>query len=234
MIVIQQGASEAETAQPEKTPQQELGETALLACQNLVAIFRELPAFPARAVDAIRQHDPAGSASWPLVTMLYTQLFLAIGWGADRMLHRWERPHFAYLFNPVPQSRAKKISYVPFRALMQSLAVFLQCLVAVLLVYAINDGADHARATTLIIIAGVGAVRPASVFFQNLFVPYEPGHRLLNLTDADAKNLQRQIVSVIAVIAVAFCVCMWMDALGLHFKAHTLSLVVSVGLCRRC
>ncbi|NND49584.1 MAG: hypothetical protein HKN60_04965, partial [Rhizobiales bacterium] len=55
VIVIQQDASEAETAQSEKSTQQAMGETALLARQNLIAIFRELPEFPARAVEAIRK-----------------------------------------------------------------------------------------------------------------------------------------------------------------------------------
>ncbi len=198
---------------------------ALQARARFREILAEAPEFPGRAGDTIRRHDPSGSPAWPLTALLLAVLFLAVGYGAERGFDLWARPRFQHLFHPTPQSRAEKISYLLLRGAMQLLGVVIQLGVALLLVLAFDQGLPHFRSTFLVVIAAVGAVRVFSVFFRNLLAHDAPGHRLLNLSDSEARDLHRSLLALLTIIAVAGGLCLWMEALGLERDAHLLSLL---------
>ena len=193
------------------------------------ARFREIIAgigdFPARAATAIRSHHPDGSLTWPLTSALLAVLFLAIGYGAERLYNAWAKPYFAYLFNPVPESRAEKISYLLFGGLTRLLGIVLQVVVALILAAIFSHGVHHIQVTQIAVITGVAGVRVLLLFFRSLFATDAPSHRLLNLSDADARSLTRGLAGLLVIVALSIGVCTWMDALDLVHDAHLLSLI---------
>jgi small-conductance mechanosensitive channel len=200
-------------------------ERALQARARFREILAGVGAFPVEAGETIRRHDPSGSAAWPLTTILFVVLFLAIGHGVERVFHLWARPQFQRLFHPTPESHAEKISYLLLRGTMQLFGVVIQVGTALLLALAFDQGLPHVRSTHLIVIGAVGAVRGLSVFFRNLLASDTPSHRLLNLSNADASRLHRSLLGLLTIIATAGSLCVWMDSLDLDRNAHLLSLM---------
>ena len=195
------------------------------------ARFREILAgasqFADRAGETVRQYDPGGSMYWPLPAALLAVLFLAVGYGAERMFNAWGRSHFQHLFNPTPESEVEKISYLLLRGLMQTVAIALGLAVALLVGLAFDQGETHVRNTQLIIILGVTIVRAMAVFFQNLFAYGTPSHRLLHLSDADAVRMHRGLMGILVIGAISIGMCLWMEALALNRDAHVLALMVT-------
>lgn len=183
--------------------------------------------FADRAGETVRQYDPGGSMYWPVPAVLMAILFLAIGYGAERLFNAWGRSHFHHLFNPTPESQVEKISYLLLRALMQLVAVALGLVVALLVGLAFDQGETHVRSTQLIVILGVTIVRALSIFFQNLLAYDTPSHRLLNLNDADAIRMHRGLMGILVIGAVSIGMCVWMEALALNRDAHVLALMAT-------
>ncbi len=203
---------------------------ALAARAELGAILAESPEFFGRVFDKIQSHDPAGALSWPLVAAAWVAVFLLVGLGAERLFHLWGRPHFQYLFNSQPRNDAEKIAYLLLRGFMQFVGLAIQIGVALLILLALDTGQQHVRATGLTVIAAVGFLRALTIFFGNLLAVDTPSHRLLNLSDAEAKRFHGSLLAVLAITTVTAGLCEWMDALGLNRNAHLLSLLGSTFL----
>ena len=193
--------------------------------------FREILAgaadFPTQAAATIRSHDAEGSMMWPIRVVLWAALFLVVGYGAERLFHFWARPHFRYIFNPTPESRAEKICYLLIRGTMRLVGVAVQIGAASLLALTFDQGRPHIRDTWIIVIGAVAALRVLAVFFQNLLASDTPSHRLLNLSDAAAGSLQHGLLGLLAIIAVSASLCLWMEALDLNLDAHLLTLLAA-------
>lgn len=131
VVMVEVPAVESAPAEPEEDPRA----LALKARERLKAVAAEAANFPAEGMATVRGHDPEGNLSWPVLAVV----FLALGALIERFFHRWGRSHFMYLFNPTPQSRAEKSSYLLVRGLMKSAGLAIQVAVALLFVFAIAD-----------------------------------------------------------------------------------------------
>ncbi len=202
-------------------------ERALAARERLGEVLANAGVFFARAGQAIRQHHPEGSAAWPVKVVALVVLFLLLGYGAERLFHRWARPHFLYLFNATPQSAAEKIAYLLLRGFFQFIGLFIQLLVALLIALALDEGRDFIRNTHLVVIGTVGIVRGLAIFFHNLLAYDLPNHRMLNLSDDDAHGLHRGLMIILSIAALTTGLCIWMEELDLDRNAHLLSLLAA-------
>ena len=203
---------------------------ALEALARFEVVLGKAGDFPARIAETIRGYEPDLGMTWPFIIVLYAVGFLAIGYGAEWLFHRWARPYFSYLFNPTPATRAEKISYLLFRGAAQTVGLALQVAIALLLVFAFEGARDHHRNTAVVIILAFGSVRALSIFFSNLLAPSAPGHRLLALSDGDARRFCRLLTVLLGIIAVAGGLCLWMGLLGLDENAHLLGLIAATVL----
>ena len=235
IVVIEAPAQAATQAAPETTPAEpslvrHVEARALEARARLREIIAQAGHFPARAEATLRAQEPDGNTTWPLLVVLFAVLFLAIGTVFEVLFRRWARPHFQHLFNPEPANDAEKIAYLLLRGGLQTVGVAIQITVALLLALAMDEGLDHLRNTHLIIFGAVATVRVLIYFFRNLLADDTPSHRLLAVSDDQARSLVRSLTAILVVAAVAGGTCAWMDSMDLDRNAHLLSLIGAMAL----
>ncbi len=140
------------------------------------------------------------------------------------------------MWNPDPRDRAEKIGYLLFRATMMAINTVLLFIVAMLVAIAFDTGHMPSRETVLVIITAAVAWRFRSVVFFSLLAPDAPSHRMVNLTDAEARSLYRDIKWALGISIVTISLCDWMKRLDLDADAHKLSLIVSmfIGVAADC
>ena len=229
-VVVIEAPADTTPGAAEVNLMQRSEERALKALARLEEILGQAGSFLPRIADTISGYDPEGGLTWPVITLLYILLFLAIGYAAEWLFHRWARPHFAYLFEAEPEGRAAKISYLLLRGLALAIGLALQIGIALILVFAVEGAQEHHRKTAVVVILSVAAVRALWIFFFNLLAPDTPTHRLLNLTDDQARHFLRVLMSLLVIIAVAVGLCLWMEALRLDRDAHLLGLAAATVL----
>ena len=198
-------------------------EMALEFRERLGQMLATAPAFFPAVADAT---SSLGEGNWLLKTVIWTLVFLALGYAAEWLYRRWARSYFVTSFTAEPQSRAEKISYLLFRGLMQGIGVVIQMGIAAAFVVAF-DPLSHVRDTAFIVIAALGGVRLLAVFFRALLADDTPSHRLLNVTDSDASQLCRSLVIVFGVAAAVFAMAACLNTIDLPRDFAGLSYVTS-------
>lgn len=182
--------------------------------------------FLANANDALRASSPDGTAFWHVEVALYSVLFMALGLGLAKLVDRWGRRHFMYMFNPEPDGRVEKLSYLVLRSGMLTIVVGVFTISALAISVLLDSGVAAARQSHFIQIVGVASAWWIATLFRNMFAHDVPSHRLLPIDDQTAATLYRRIVVIFAITIFVICTCLWMDALGLDRNAHILSLVM--------
>ncbi|HSO46465.1 MAG TPA: mechanosensitive ion channel domain-containing protein, partial [Rhizobiaceae bacterium] len=140
----------------------------------------------------------------------------------------WTRHRFKTMWNPNPGTRSEKIGYLLFRAVGMTINTVLMFIVATAIVIAFDPNHLPSRNTALVIIAAATAWRLRSIVFLNLLAPDTPSHRMVNLTDAQAVSIYRDIRLALGVSIVTIFFCDWMKRLDLDADAHKLSLIGSM------
>ena len=226
VVVIEAPPGSTETPDAEQK-EPSATEQALLVRKRAAFILASTGNFLKHAGEAIRRHDPEGSAFWPVVALLQVLVFLVVGYGTERLFHNWARPHFSHHFNPSPQSEAEKISYLLFRATLQLIGLAVMLVVAVLVGWAFDQGNPAVRDTWLVVIGGVGLARGSRSSFQPCWHPTRRATACsISTTRARAASIGT-LRGLLLIIAVAVGFCLWMNALHLSITAHALSLIAS-------
>jgi moderate conductance mechanosensitive channel len=194
---------------------------------RLKEVLAGVPDFPNEVAAAIKRHDPGMGASWPLMAILLAAIYLLIGAGIRRGLDSWGRSHFMYLFNPTPNNRAEKISYLATRAIMQTIGLVVQLAVAGILLVALQIGGAPMRITGSLVIIWSGFAGLMFIIFQALFAPDAPTHRLIRLGDDAAIGLRNGFRVATWVAAFGGGICMWLAMSGAGHDAHTVGLVAA-------
>jgi hypothetical protein len=73
---------------------------------RLIAILNGASGFVGETITTLRKVDSENNLIWIPLVIFFMSIHLSVGYGVERLFRRWARPHFAYMFNPVPQSRA--------------------------------------------------------------------------------------------------------------------------------
>ncbi|CAN0415775.1 unnamed protein product, partial [Discosporangium mesarthrocarpum] len=154
-----------------------------------------------------------------------TVIHLTVGYGVERLFRNWARPHFAYMFNEVPESRAEMIGYLLLRGILYAVGIVLQVLTAFVLIVVFAPEDAHIRDTQFIILGAVAAIRIFAAFFRAFLALDAPSHRMVHATDEAVESVYRALVTAMVVIGVAIGMCLWMEALGLNENAHKLGLI---------
>ncbi|MFT5485973.1 MAG: small-conductance mechanosensitive channel [Alphaproteobacteria bacterium] len=178
-----------------------------------------------RDVDLARNANSDRSLTWIALVLMFMTIHLTVGYGVERLFRRWARPHFSYMFNPTPQSRAEKIGYLLLSGMLQIFSIALQILTAFTLIVVFAPEEEHIRNTEFIILGTVAAIRILGAFFRAFLAVGAPSHRMVHATDAAAENVYRALLTAIIVIGIAIGMCLWMEALGLNENAHKLGLI---------
>jgi hypothetical protein len=194
---------------------------------RLVAILDGASGFVGETITTLRNVDSDRGLTWVALVLFFMTVHLTAGYGVERLFRNWARPHFAYMFNPIPQSRAEKIGYLLMSGVLQAFSIALQILTAFTLIVVFAPEEEHIRNTEFIILGTVAAIRILAAFFRAFLAVGAPSHRMVHATDAAAENVYRALLIAIIVIGIAIGMCLWMEALGLNENAHKLGLIVA-------
>lgn len=192
---------------------------------RLVAILDGASGFVGETMTTLRNVDSDRGLTWIALVLFFMTVHLTAGYGVERLFRNWARPHFAYMFNPIPQSRAEKIGYLLMSGVLQAFSIALQILTAFTLIVVFAPEEEHIRNTEFIILGTVAAIRILAAFFRAFLAVGAPSHRMVHATDAAAENVYRALLIAIIVIGIAIGMCLWMEALGLNENAHKLGLI---------
>jgi hypothetical protein len=201
----------------------DLRELALAFRGRLREILATAPGFFPAVADAASSHQ---TGNWLLKTVIWTLIFIALGYAAEWLYSRWARSYFDKSFDAEPQSRAEKISYLLCRGMMQEIGVVVQMSIAAGFVVAFGPE-PYVRNTAFIVIFAIGGVRLLWVFFRNLLADDTPSHRILNVTDADASRFCRSLMVVFSITAVLFGIVQWLVQIGAPRESVVLALAAS-------
>ncbi len=227
VVVIEAPAGKIAAAPVERGPAlgSVIHDRALEVRDHLRDILAGAADFAGHAGATIQAQSGDGDSLWPLFALFTAALFLLAGTAVEWPYKRWAAARFDTLFAAPPKSRAEKIAYLLLRATSQYVGVKVQMTVALLLAVLFDAGEAHLRTTHFIVFGVVGALRLAHIFFENLLASATPAYRVLALGDGDAVTLQRGLLALLSVVALAGGLCLWMERLALDWHAHLLALI---------
>ena len=122
------------------------------------------PGFVGETMTTLRNVDSDRGLTWVALVLFFMTVHLTAGYGVERLFRNWARPHFAYMFNPIPQSRAEKIGYLLLSGVLQAFSIALQILTAFTLIVVFAPEEEHIRNTEFIILGTVAAIRILATF----------------------------------------------------------------------
>jgi len=191
-------------------------------------IIGKLPIIDQEMEDTLRSKGQNGGLVWLQKAILETGIVILFGLGAMQLAGRWGRKQFAGAYKPNVETRADKISYLLFRAVMMTVTLIAFFAAAALVVLILERGqGEAARTTTMVIVSVCMLYLFLRIVFLNILAPDAPSHRMLPLSDADASGIYRSIMAGTLVSAVVFALCIWMEQLGLNEDAHKLALMLA-------
>ena len=145
-----------------------------------------------RARTTLENASPDGSYFWLLRALGTALLGLLVATLTTRRLFRWASENFTWIRPNEPQGTVDKVQYLVVRTVLSlflvSTALFVCMMVAVIL----DSGHEPSRRLIFEILAGNAAYR----FMRhgvswNLFAGDMPDHRIVNLSDEEARTIHR-------------------------------------------
>jgi small-conductance mechanosensitive channel len=183
---------------------------------------------PGRIASAFEIASPDGTWSWLIRGIVVALLGIVAGFVPARLIQRWGREHFRYMYNPEPADTAEKATYLLFRAMLTLVNHALMFVVAMVVAIALDNEHLPTRQTTISIVFAYIFWRflRYTVLF-NLLAPDVPRHRLLNLDDLSAKQVYRELYWGFGISVALLGLSEWMRRLELDGDAHKLLLIAS-------
>ncbi|MTI45475.1 small-conductance mechanosensitive channel [Roseibium hamelinense] len=215
---------------PTKTPSMMMdvdmvSNQAMSARNEFEAIVKALPFFLTSMETTLRAQSPDSSLSWIGGALVRIAVAIAAGFLAMGLLARWARPKFAYLYRDDVFYRADKISYLLVRTLMMIGGLVVFVVVAGLVSVVLNGEQGAPRQTAIVVLTAMLLFLFVRMVFFNILVPDAASHRLIALSDHEARALYRSLIVGAAVSAAVLAVCNWMQRLGLPEEPHKLALI---------
>ena len=185
--------------------------------------------------DSVRTviHDasPDGTHNWLIQALLTALAGIAAGIAAAKLMQRWLKAHFAYIYDPNPETRADKISFLLFRALLITLHTLLFFGIAILVAVIFDTEWEPARRTIFEIVTAFAVYRVARyVVLMNFFAPADGNHRMVNLTDAEARTVYRDWVWSLWLLIPLTTAVRWLFELGLDQNNAKLLIMATMTL----
>jgi len=204
-------------------------EQALKVRTELRRIFSKASELPYAILKTINKVSPDGTYWWLAIAVGITLVAIALGTAPAIYMRRFFREFFENQFNPNPRNRAEKISYLMFRAGMFLFNFSIMAIIATIILIVADQGHGASRATISVIIGGYFFYRISRhVFFFNILAPDIPSHRVVNLEDKNAEQMQVDWRRVLAILTVINCFYVWLAFIGL--PGDPLKLLVMVSL----
>ncbi|MCU0791131.1 MAG: mechanosensitive ion channel, partial [Nitratireductor sp.] len=228
VVIMSPGQPRAEAAKTAGDAMETMAGVGFRFRSEVRRLLTHAPNIPYRIHSALQVASPDGTLRWLWRSIAVAAGGVLAGYLVAQLVEVWSRRRFKGMWNSNPAERSEKIGYLLFRALVMTVNTALLFLVAMAVAIAFDTGHLPSRATAFIIIAAAAAWRFRSVVFLNLLAPDAPSHRMVNLTDAQAGTIYRDIRWALGISIVTMAFCEWMQRLDLDADAHKLSLIVAM------
>jgi small-conductance mechanosensitive channel len=208
----------------------EFADEAVRARDTLKTIVQKIPNIRAAMVETLRSQGEDQGLGWISSALIDVVIAVLFGLAASTLLARWGRRQFAGMYKPDVYTRSDKIIYLYLRAILMIAGVVLYFAVATVVYLLIGTGLEAANETALVAFSMSAAFMALRIIWMNLLAPDAESHRLVALSNREAKGLYRFLLvgSGISIGAIAFC--LWMERLGLPQDIHKLALIAASGL----
>jgi small-conductance mechanosensitive channel len=213
VIVI---APESEEAAPAVEPTQNadgLHSAVTLISTEIREIAGSWGTLRAEARSAMASHGD-GSRSWIFPTLLLGLVPLAVGSAAAWLLGRWLRARFSAAAPLAPRDRADRLLRLLGLAVLRIVLLAVLLAVALLVAVIIREGSPSWHVTMSSYLLAAAIIGGAWIMFSVFLAPNDPHLRVLALTDAEARRLQRDVMIAVVISVVALGIVRWMLLLG--------------------
>ena len=226
VIVIGPDASNGDAAADEGPS---MAESLLSVRAEIKRIIANAPSAISEVQKTLKEASPDGTWWWLAIAVATAVAGLAVAAFVSWRTRLALQVHAEKIFNPEPQTRLEKISFLMFRASVILFNCFVVLVSALLVALIFDQGHDPSRATILVIVTCYVCywIFRAVILF-NIIAHDLPNHRMINLDDEAAKRLQYQSRNSIVAVIIALGVCVWMDYLGLDRDIHKLFLIAAM------
>lgn len=228
VIVVSPGDNQ--TAKKDEGPS--FGEKALKVRTELARVFKKAPELGSSIIATLEKVSPDGTLTWLAIAILSAVGGIAIGTGPAYMMRSWAKKQFESLYNPEPQNRAEKIAYLMFRAALILFNISVMLVIAAIVAVIFDSAHGASRGTIGVILVAYTAYRVfRHVIFFNLIAPDAPTHRMINLSDDAADEMQRywRMIALFVIVICSFFV--WLALLGLPPDPLKLLVICSLFVC---
>lgn len=175
--------------------------------------------------------SPDGSYRWLAIAVATAIAGILAGFGLYRLITLWLREHFAEQRAIQNPTRAQNLSYLLLRSVLLAVSTVIMFAVASAVAIIFDTGHVPTRKTIFAIIAGYAAYRVFRyVIFLNVFVPFSPNLRMINLTDERAQSLYRDLYVGIAISVALISFSRWLKVLGIDSDVYGVTYLVASGV----
>ncbi|WP_170314640.1 mechanosensitive ion channel family protein [Aquibium carbonis] len=176
--------------------------------------------------EALKAASPDGTVLWLVLAIATAVGGLVAGRLVFWQVTRWARGHFRHLYREDESSLSRKLGYILFRAGWMLLSAGIMFVTAVLVAVIFDSGHKPSRDTIFVVISTYVVYRIVrSVVFWNFFAPTSAAHRLINLSDAEARRLFRDWAILLSVGAIVIGLCRWILILNPPGSVTDMSMV---------
>ncbi|WP_420411519.1 mechanosensitive ion channel family protein [Roseibium sp.] len=218
-------SEEAEAGGEMMETMDEFADEAIRARDILKSIVQKIPTIQDAMVETLEDQGGDRGLSWIAAALIDVVIAVLFGLAASTLLARWGRRQFASMYKPDVYTRSDKIIYLYLRAILMIVGVGLYFIVATLVYLLIGTGLEAANETALVVFSMSSAFMILRIIWMNVLAPDAESHRLVALSNTEAKGLYRFLLIGSGVSIIAFAFCLWMERLGLPQDIHKMALI---------
>lgn len=160
------------------------------ARQRLADVIGSAPTFVAGVEGTLKAASAKGSWFWLLRGIGTAILGLFLASLAIRPIIRWMRDHFRYMYDPDPETTADKAKYLLFRGLLAIVYAGIYFFGAIAVALVLDPEHEPTRRVVFEIVLAYVIYRLLRYGNSwNLFAHDVPTHRLVSLTDEEARSM---------------------------------------------
>ncbi|MFZ1816019.1 MAG: mechanosensitive ion channel domain-containing protein [Rhizobiaceae bacterium] len=210
-------------------PVMSMTEQGLMIRGQIRRVLVNIPNIPEQFLTTIRAASPDGTLIWLAYAIAIAAGGIILGNAVSWVYRKLIQSYAQKILISEPKNRTEKIGFLLFRAALITVNCILMFVFSMLLAVALDYGHEPTRSTIIVIVtAYVSYWVIRAVILFNIIAHDLPKHRMINLDDETAKNLQYAIRNSMVVVIIALAVCAWMDLLGINREAHKLFLILAM------
>lgn len=197
--------------------------------QDVARILGSIPDAWRNIQAAFNNASPDGTLTWLWKALAISALALALTFLNRIWIIRVNRHFLSTMLSENPENRSEKIGFLLFRAVLISVSLAINFVIAMIVAIIFDYEHEPSRATIfIIVVAYIFYWVFRAVILFNIIAHDLPKHRMINLDDDEAKMIQFDWRNSMVAVIIAFSIAAWFEALDLNPDTQKLLVILSV------